>query len=272
MTKMKLSKIILVFILLLPFSGYALEVEEKEILLRPRVPQVEHIYLEKESIIAFFEVADIDGYKKLIPNIFSMPDRPVCRVEVVNFYKMESAPPYLEATVAILVKFKRPQTGEEIPAWHFLALTVTSEEALWGRIGGFPKVLRKVTLESQSNQYVGISYARDGHTPTLKLALELKKGRPTRDEKMFLDFVSPIPFLTIRDGKVINRGVAGGGKIKIYEFEKVAPQVWNIKFGDCSLEYPNDPNNYLARLGIGKFITGYWLKQKSRFKIQYKEE
>jgi hypothetical protein len=157
-------------------------------------------------------------------------------------------------------------------AWHFLALTVTSEEALWGRITGFPKILRKVTLESDVNKYVGISYARDGNTPTLKLTLELKKGKPTRDEKRFLDFVSPIPTLTIHDGKVINRGAGGGAKYKIYEFERVAPQVWNIKFGDCSIEYPNDPNNYLARLGIGKFITGFWLRQKVRYKIQYKEE
>lgn len=274
MTKIKFAKIILIFILLLPFSGYALEVEEKEILLRPGVPWVDHIFLEKESIIAFYEVTDIGAYKKLIPNIFSMPDRPICRVEVVNFYKMESAPPYLEATVAILVKFKRPQSGEEILAWHFLALTVTSEEALWGRMGGFPKVLRKVTLESiaNKNKYVGISYARDGNTLALKMTFESKKGRPTQDEKRFLDFVSPILFLTIKDGKAINRGVVGGGKIKIYEFEKVAPQIWKIKFGDCSIEYPNDPNNYLACLGIGKFITGYWLEQKSRFKIQYKEE
>ena len=80
-----------------------------------------------------------------------MPDRPICRVEVVNFYKMESAPPYLEAVVAILVKFKRPQSGEEIHAWHYLGLSVTSEEALWGRIGGYPKVLRKVTLENHAN-------------------------------------------------------------------------------------------------------------------------
>jgi hypothetical protein len=201
-----------------------------------------------------------------------MPERPVCRVEVINFYKMESAPPYHEAIVAILVKFKRPQSGEEMLAWHFLGITVTSEEALWGRLGGFPKVLRKVTLEGHANQYVGISYARDGNTPTLKLALELKKGRPTRNEKRFLDFVSPIPALTIQDGKVINRGVPGGGKIKIYEFETVAPKIWKIKFGDCSIEYPNDPNNYLARLGIGKFITGYRLEQKVRFKISYKEE
>ncbi len=86
MTKMKFAKIILILILLLPFSGYALEVEEKEILLRPRVPWVDHIYLEKESIIAFFEVTNIDEYKKLIPNIFGMPEKPLCRVIINNFY------------------------------------------------------------------------------------------------------------------------------------------------------------------------------------------
>jgi len=50
-----------------------------------------------------------------------------------------------------------------------------------------------------------------------------------------LDFVSPIPGLTIKDGKAINRGVVGGGKYKIYELEKAAPQVWNIQFGDGTL-------------------------------------
>jgi len=269
---MKFSKIILIFILLLPFTGYALEVEEEEILRRPNIPPVEHIYLEVESITAYFEVNNIIEYKKLIPSIFTVPERPLCRVRINDFYKMESAPPYLEAIVEILVKFKKPQSGEDILAWHYLGLTVTTEEALWGRMGGFPKVLRKVTLKSDANNYVGISYARDGNTPTLKLTFELKKGRPTRDEKRFLDFVSPTPILTIVGGKAINRGVIGGGKYKIYEFENVAPQIWNIKFGECSIEYPNDPNNYLARLGIGKFITGYWLKQKSRYKIQYKEE
>ena len=269
---MKFAKIILVLILLHPFCGYALEVEEEEILQRPPRPYVEHIFLEQESIIGFFEITHIDEYKKLIPSILSTPEKPLCMVKINNFYKMESAPPYLEAIASILVKFKRPQSGEEILAWHFLGLSVTSQEALVGRIGGYPKVLRKVTFENHANKYIGTSYARDGKTSTLKLTLELRKARLTRDEKRFLDFISPIPGLTIRDGKAINRGVIGGGKYKIYELEDVAPRIWNIKFGDCSIEYPNDPNNYLARLGIGKFITGYWLKQKIRYKIPYKEE
>ena len=246
--------------------------EREEILRRPSRPYVEHIYLEQESIVAYFEVTHIDDYKNLIPSIFSMPEKPLCRVAVIDFYKMESAPPYLEAVVQILVKFKRPQSGEEIPAWHYLGLSVTSEEALWGRIGGYPKVLRKVTFENHANKYIGTSYTRDGNAPTLKLTLELRKAKPTRDEKSFLDFVSPIPGLTVKGGKVINRGVVGGGKYKIYELEDVAPQIWNIKFGDCMIEYPSDPNNYLDHVGIGKFITGFWIKQKARYKIQYKEE
>jgi hypothetical protein len=269
---MKFAKIILILILAFPFSGYALEIEREEILLPPPRPYVEHIFLEQESIVAFFEVTHIDEYKKLIPSIFSMPEKPLCRVIMNNFYKMESAPPYLEAIVQILVKFKRPQSGEEILAWHYLGLSVTSKEALLGRIGGYPKVLRKVTFENHANKYIGTSYARDGNTPTLKLTLDLKKAKPTRDEKRFLDFVLPIPGLTIKDGKAINRGVVGGGKYKIYELENVAPHIWNIKFGDCTIEYPNDPNNYLHCLGIGEFITGYWLKQKYRYKIPYKEE
>ncbi len=67
MTKIKFAKIILIFILLFPFSGHALEIEEEEIHQRPRVPPVDHIFLEKESIVAFFEITDIDGYKKFIP-------------------------------------------------------------------------------------------------------------------------------------------------------------------------------------------------------------
>ena len=266
------AKFFLIFLLVYPFYGYALEIEREEILQRPSRPYVEHIFLEQELISAYFEVTRFDEYKNLIPSIFSMPEQPLCRVIINNFYKMESAPPYLEAVVQILVKFKRPQSGDEIPAWHYLGLSVTSEEALWGRIGGYPKVLRKVTFENHGKTYIGISYARDGNTPALKLALELKKRRPTRDEKKFLDFVSPIPGLTIKDGRAINRGAIGGGKYSIYELENVAPQIWNIKFGDCTIEYPTDHHNYLSRLGIGKFITGYWLKQKYRYKIQYKEE
>jgi len=133
---MRFVKIILTFILAISFFGCATESEEVN--KQPRVAFVPHIFLEQESIIAFFEVNNIDEYKKLIPSIFSMPERPICKVAVYDFYKMESGPPYFESLIQILVKYKRPQSGEEILAWYFLTMSVTSEEALWGRIAGYP--------------------------------------------------------------------------------------------------------------------------------------
>ena len=101
---MKLAKIILILIIALLNYGCAMESEE--VVKRPSVPRVRHIYLEDEQIYAYFEVTSIQEYKKLVPNVFSMPDQPLCRVAVIDFYKMESAPPYLKSKVDILVKYK----------------------------------------------------------------------------------------------------------------------------------------------------------------------
>ncbi len=112
--------------------------------------------------------------------------------------------PILEVRIQILVKYKKPQSGEEILAWYYIEEPVTTEEALWGRFtGGYPKVLRKMTFERYENKYVGTSYDRDGKTLALRLILETKKAGLTPDEKSFLDFVSPIRALTIKDGKVL---------------------------------------------------------------------
>lgn len=258
-----------ILICLFPIIAHAAGSEE-EIVRRPSRPPVKHVYLEEERIVGYFEVTRIDEYRKLIPSVFGMPERPLCRVVVRDFYKMESGPPYFESLVDILVKYRKPHGGEEISAWYCLEMPVTTEEALWGRfVFGFPKVIRRVTFERCENRYVGTSYTRDGNAPALTLVLEPRKARLAPEEKAFLDFVSPIPSLTIKDGKVLNWGA---GKYKIYEMEKVAPQIWTLQFGNCSLEYPDDPQNYLHRLGPGKFITGYWLKQKYRYGLKPKDE
>jgi hypothetical protein len=260
---MKFAKIILVLILMFLFYGCATESEE--VVKRPNVPPVRLIFLENEQIYAYFEVANIQEYQKLVPSIFSMPERPLCRVAVIDFYKMESGPPFLEVRINILVKYKKPQSEKEILAWYYMEEPVTTEEALWGRFtGGFPKFLRKITLERYENKYVGTSYVRDGKTVALRLILEIKKTGLTPDEEVFLDFISPMPALTIKDGKVLEWAAVGGGKYKVYEFEKAVPRVYQVRFANCSIDYSKDPKNYLQRLGIGKCITGYWLKEKIR--------
>ena len=260
---MKFAKIILVLILMFLFYGCATESEE--VVKRPNVPPVRLIFLENEQIYAYFEVANIQEYQKLVPSIFSMPERPLCRVAVIDFYKMESGPPFLEVRINILVKYKKPQSEKEILAWYYIEEPVTTEEALWGRFtGGFPKFLRKITFERYENKYVGTSYGRDGKTVALRLILEIKKTGLIPDEKVFLDFVSPMPGLTIKDEKVLEWAPVGGGKYKVYELEKTLPRLYQVRFGNCSIDYSKDPKNYLQRLGIGKCITGYWLKEKIR--------
>lgn len=125
--------------------------------------------------------------------------------------------------------------------------------------------MRKVTLERHENRYVGTSYARDGKTVALKLKLEMKRAELTPDEKGFLGFISNIPSLSIKDGKVLKWAPVGGAKYKIYELEKALSKVYEVRFGNCSIEYSQDPKNYLQRLGVGKCIAGYGLKQKNRY-------
>ena len=156
---MKFAKIILMFILI--FSFYGCATESEEVVKRPSGPLVRYIYLEYDLIMAFFEVTNINEYKKLIPSIFSMPERPLCMVAVRDFYKMESGLPYVKAMTDILVKYKKSISEKEILAWYCLEMPVTDERALWyGRyVWGEPKVLRKVTFERYENKYVGTSYA-----------------------------------------------------------------------------------------------------------------
>jgi len=89
---MKSLKIILM--LILTFLYYGCATESEEVVNRPSGPSPRFIYLEQESITAYFEVTNINEYRRLIPSIFSMPERPICRVAVVDYYKMESPAPY----------------------------------------------------------------------------------------------------------------------------------------------------------------------------------
>ena len=64
----------------------------------PSVRRIRHIDLESEQMYGCFEPTSM-------PAIFSMLERPLCRVGVIDFYKIKSAPPYLKSKVDILVKY-----------------------------------------------------------------------------------------------------------------------------------------------------------------------
>lgn len=218
------------------------------------------IYLESDRICAFFEVQNSKAYEKLLPRIFKMPDRPLCQITFSDNYKMENGPTYLLSSISILVNH------EGKLGWYILTMPETHEEPVRRGVvaWGYPKIVRKVTLERSGDQHVGISYEKDGSTVEFKMILKIKKTPLGLEEKQFYDFISPFPSLTIKNERVYK---FGGSQTPIYNLEKTAPKVWKIKLGEGSIEYPNNPKNFLNRLNLGGGITGYWGNLKYRYSI-----
>jgi hypothetical protein len=218
------------------------------------------IYLESNRIYSFFEILNLEEYQKLMPTIFKMPEKPVCQIAFTDNYKMGNGPPYLLSSISILVNH------EGKPGWYILTMPETHVEPVRRgvRAWGYPKIVRKVTLESSESQYVGTSYEADEKTPEFRLTLKLRKTALGAEEMQFYDFIAPIPSLTIKAGKVYR---FGGSRYPAYNAEKAAPRVWKIKLGVGSIEYPNDPKNLLNRLNIGRCIAGYWGNMKSKYSI-----
>lgn len=218
------------------------------------------VYLESDRICAFFEVQNLKAYEKLLPRLFQLPDRPLCQISFSDNYKMENGPTYLLSSISILVNH-----GGKL-GWYILTMPETHEEPVRRGVNayGYPKIVRKVTLERSEGEYIGTSYEKDGRTVEFKMILRIKKTPLGSEEKQFYDFISLFPSLTIKNEKVYK---FGGNKTPIYNLEKTAPKVWKIKLGEASVEHPNDPQNLLYRLNLGRCITGYWGNLKHRYSI-----
>jgi hypothetical protein len=215
------------------------------------------VYLESDRICAYYEAGNPEEYRKLMPTIFRMPERALGQICIVDNYRMENGPTYLLSSISILVNH------EGKLGWFILTMPETHEEPVRRGVSsyGYPKIVRKVTLESQGDIYIGTSYEQDGKTPEFKLTLESKKTALGPEEKKFYDFISPFPSLTVKNGRVYK---FGGSKYPVYNLQKIAPSVWKIKMGEGSLEYPDDPANFLRRMELGKCLTGFWGNLKYR--------
>ena len=218
------------------------------------------VYLESDRICASFEVQNMKAYERLLPRLFKMPERPLCQVYFSDNYKMENGPTYLLSSISILVNH------EGKLGWYILTMPETHEEPVRRGVvaWGYPKIVRRVTLERSEEKYVGTSYEEDGRTVEFKMTLRIKKTPLGMEEKQTYDFISPFPSLTIKNERVHK---FGGSKTPVYNLEKTAPKVWKIKLGEASIEYPNDPKNLLYRLRLGRCISGYWANLKHRYSI-----
>jgi hypothetical protein len=187
-----------------------------------------------------------------------MPPRPLIRVAILDFYEMTSGPPYLESAVSLLALHQ----GQ--PGWLVLTMPVTDGDSCSGgrAAWGYPKVVRRVTLERAIGRYVGTSYALGGRAPDFTLTLNV--GEPGEAARDLLRFVYPFPNLTLKQGRVLR---FGGGRVPAYDLERTSPEAWKVRLGRARLEYPQEPGNLLNRLGAGQPLAAYWARLHARYSI-----
>ena len=216
------------------------------------------VYEESDFIRVYFEATDAAAYRRAIPEPFAMPPRPLVRVSVLDFYKMENGPRYLESEVSVLA------LHEGRPGWVVLTMPVTDGDACAGGRNalGTPKVMRRVTLERGADRYVGTSYARGGRTKDFTLSVDLVE--PGEAAREILRTVAPYPDYNLLNGRVMTYG---GLRQPIYELEAAAPGIWQARLGDGRIEFPREPESLLHRLGVGKPLAAYWAQLRYRYSI-----
>jgi hypothetical protein len=46
------------------------------------------VHQESDHVRGYFEAADLDAYRRAVPSSFTLPERPLIRVTVLDFYEM----------------------------------------------------------------------------------------------------------------------------------------------------------------------------------------
>ena len=198
----------------------------------------------------------------MLPASFAMPERPLVFVSVIDFYGMINGATYLESVISVL------GLHEGRPGFYIVSMPVTDGDSCAGgrNAFGFPKVVRRITLEGRSNRVVGVSYAPGGRVPEFTLALDGAGGTPGEESHDVLRLVAPMPTFTLHQGRVLRFGSFSGGR-PAYDLERTWPTVWKVWLGHPSLEFSREPDHLLHRLGVGRALAGYWARTRWRSSI-----
>lgn len=216
------------------------------------------VYTESDFIRGYFEPTDLASYRKAMPAMFEMPPRPMLRVTFLDFYRMENGPIYLESEISVLAL----HDGQ--PGWFVLTMPVTDGDACaGGRFAlGTPKIMRRITFERGADQYVGTSYARSGRSPEFKMSMDV--GEPGEPALEVLRFVYPFPDYYLQGDRVVK---AGGLRTSADRLEASAPGIWKVRLGQARLEYSQERESLLHRLGVGQPLAAYWAQLRFRYSI-----
>lgn len=221
----------------------------------------EYTYLENDGIFLYYETEEKEVYRKLLPEVFDMPDRFLVYTFVSDFYKMKGqTQPYKEASIFLLGKYK----GEEI--WHCIYMPVTSEESM--RMGvirlGLPKTIGKIEFSRSETEYAATLL--DENENMMVLSIDTKEHYFNDDEEEKLKQLSLIPKMNLLNGNVIKMSKKGNApNTSILDIAKQIPNRISIKEGKGEISFnisstqKNSTSQTPLNLKPSKIIGAYYM-------------
>ena len=119
-----------------------------------RSEEQRYTYYENDGIFIYYETANAETYRQLLPEKFDMPNELLVYAFISDFYKMDArTEPYKEAALFLLAKHE----GKEI--WHCIFMPVTSHESRIAGIRrlGLPKTMGDISFSKKRHLIRGQS-------------------------------------------------------------------------------------------------------------------
>jgi len=225
-------------------------------------------YYEYDGVFVYYKTNDIDLYRSLLPKEFDMPEEPLVRVFVMDYYKMDKATkPYREAAVYLLAGYRQK------PGWVCLTMPVTSNTARIGGIifQGYPKIMADVRFNREPSKYTGTLFLKN------KTVLEVefisgKDGAVSQKEEAWFKRFQGLGDFNFLNGKVFEPEF--GGRENILEVSRAYPDKLAIKTGTARvMHYPEAAGGYSEQLGRifslkpAEIVLAYYIKNS--FKMNF---
>lgn len=220
-----------------------------------------YTYHEHDGVFVYYETQDRETYRKILPDVFEMPDQPTVYSFVSDFYKMDSqTKPYKEAAIFLLAK----HNGRSV--WHCVFMPVTSEESrrLGVRRLGLPKTIGDIDFSRNLPKYRGTARVEGGKS--MLLTVDTQDYKLNQTEEQWVRKLSTLPKLNLRNGQVLE--MKRPDRRSIIDLALFMPNRIHLKGGRAEIEHlANGDMNHPLGLSPSKTLAAYYLRTTIPFRL-----
>lgn len=222
-------------------------------------------YYENDGIFIYYETDEIDSYRELLPDSFTMPETPIVFAFISDFYKMDAnTKPYKEASIFILGKYE----GNEF--WHCIFMPVTSQESRIAGIRrlGLPKTMGDIDFNRSETAYSAHVKTENGHEMSLELSA-VGQEVSASEEDTIRNF-STLPKLNLLNGEVVQMGRSS--KRNILDLSRIFSKRLTLKMGSGNIELNrsnNSPSDKAHPLDLepSNILAAYYLRNTIPYRL-----